>query len=282
MAGGKRRLRGEIKRAQQLSIVVDPGILRRQKFFPVKDRVCPCENAEGLRLSREHGPPGGQTDLRLRQCDSGRCDQTNQLENVDRRSVFERCSRHRHQAVYGYTLRRRIKIGQYLQHLEPVKFGLSHSDNPATADGDIRLLHGSYRIEPIRITVSRDDFRIILLRSIDIMVVGSDTCFLELFGFTQAELSKCDADFHPKLTHRPHNLEYLLKSRIPVTHTFPRRSHAKSRRTVFPSATSYIQHVFRIHQALRPNAGVISCALSTVSTVLAAPTGLDAQQRAEL
>ncbi len=61
----KRWLPGEVEGGQQLAIMIDPGILRRQKLIPIKDRVCPGEQTEGLRLFREPGPPGGQPDLRL-------------------------------------------------------------------------------------------------------------------------------------------------------------------------------------------------------------------------
>jgi hypothetical protein len=40
---GERGLRGEIKRAKQLAIVIDAGIFRCQKFITVKNRVCSCE-----------------------------------------------------------------------------------------------------------------------------------------------------------------------------------------------------------------------------------------------
>src|SRR6185503_438349 len=124
------------------------------------------------------------------------------------------CARHWHQAVDRHALWRRIEIGQYLQHLQPIKLGFSHSDNSAAADREIRLLNSSYRIEPIRVTVRRYNFRIILLRSIDVMVVGGDACFFELPSLTQAQLPERDTNLHTELTHPSHNLEHLLKFRI--------------------------------------------------------------------
>src|SRR5580698_401687 len=88
----KRRLRSKVKRAEQLAILIDRGILGGQKFIPVKDGVCPCEQTEGLRFFRKPGAPGRQTDLRPRQCDPGRCNQANQLENIDGGLVFQGCA----------------------------------------------------------------------------------------------------------------------------------------------------------------------------------------------
>src|ERR1700676_3524381 len=95
-------------------------------------------------------------------------------------------------------------------------------------------------------------------------------------------MTERDADLHSELTYPPHNLEHLLKFRIPLPDTFPRRTHAKSGRTALSSPASHLKHLVRIHQPFGPDTRVVSGALRTISAVFAASAGLNTEQRAEL
>ena len=114
------------------------------------------------------------------------------------------------------------------------------------------------------------------------MVVSGDAGILELPGSFVAQLPQCDADFHPEGADRAHGFENRFKLCRSFANTFPRRAHAKACRAVGLRRSGNLHHVVGRHQPLGLDAGRVSRALGAVETVLAAPTGLDAKQGAEL
>ena len=274
--------RSQVDRMKEVEVGIRPRVFGRQELVSVEDRVCPGKETESLSLAGHARAAGGKADAGLRKDNAGDGDKTHELEDVDGWLFLERGARHGHEAVDRDALGRRIESAEDFKHAQAVALGLTHPDDSTAADSHPGLLDRGDRVETILKGVGGNDFRIVLGRCVDVVVVGGDAGILQLAGLLIAELAESHTDLHAELADLTNGLEHRVKAGIPRLHPLPGGSHAEACRAALSGLLGYRQDLGATHELAGLDSRVVARALGAVGAILTATACLDAQQSAEL
>src|ERR1700722_8490965 len=115
-----------------------------------------------------------------------------------------------------------------MQQADTVLIGFAHADDSAAADGDARAPDRVDGAQAVVVTPRGDDLAVKFRRSVEVVVVRSETRVGEAPRLSIAEHPQRATHFHSERRDDANHLQYIFKF-LPVAHFTPRRSHAKPR-----------------------------------------------------
>ncbi len=202
------------------------------------------------------------------------------IEGIDRRKTVKRGSLDLDELVDRHTLGRGIEGGQGTQHGHPVRDALAHADDPARADLETRRANVREGLEPILVAAGRHHLCVVLGRGVEVVVVIVEPGRRQPSGLLLPQEPKGRAGLEPFGLDRLDHAGNLLE--ITVARTAVGRAHTKTGRARLPGGTRLAAHVLDVHECVTADRGVVVGALRTVTAILGAASGLDAEQGAHL
>ena len=266
---------------QQSEILRDGAVRRRQQFVSEENRVRAGGEAQRLRLVAHLRASGGNAHDRLRHQDARDRDDADEFENVHRGTPFKRRSRARDQRVDRHGLRLLLHVRQLDEHFQTVVHGFAHAENPAGADAHARRLHVADRFQAVVVSARRNDFRVILPRRVEIVIVNVAAGLFEAPRLLFRDQPERAAYLQTERLHAAHRRQHAFELRA-VVHAPPRRAHAEARRSRRLRLFCGFDDGFRIHQRFGLHARFAARRLGAIRAVFRARAGFYRLQHVDL
>ena len=153
----------------------DLGVLGSEESIAIEDGIGACKEGEGLGFGVELESASGEADGGMGHKDSGGCDGFNPIEGIYGGLVLEflseGCTGDRDEEVNGNGLGLWVQLSESEEEFDAINLGFAHTDDTAGANFNSGLLDVFQSIESILIFSGGNNFFIIILRGIDIMVI---------------------------------------------------------------------------------------------------------------
>lgn len=159
---------------------------------------------------------------------------------------------------------------------------LAQTEDASGAHVDACLLHIVDGSKTLIVRARGDDARVVLARSIYVVVVGSEPGILELACLLSIDHAEGDAGLHAESTHALDHLGDVLEVGLPAAHVAPGSAHAEARAAVLLCYAGCLEHRVDVDHlgGLEPRA--VARRLGAVAAVLAAAARLDIHEGAHL
>ncbi len=266
---------------EQGSVVVIVWIGCGEEFFAGEDGIGACHKAESLFDLRTFEAACGEANLGLRKGNAGSSDHAHHLKDGDRCAIFEWRALHRNEHIDGHRFGMNLSCGELVKQSNAIIDRFAHTDDAAAADADARLFHAPERAQAILISACGDDRAVVLRRSVEVVVVGSESRLLEAPGLAFVEHAQRAADFDVELAHLFHRLQHRIKLRT-VAHLPPRSAEANATGALRLRCAGALQHLLLVHERFGIDSCFVARGLGAVLAVFGAAARLDGDERAEL
>lgn len=159
---------------------------------------------------------------------------------------------------------------------------LAQAQDTARAHAQASFVGIRDSLESLVVSACRDDARVELARSIDVVIVRRQPGLLELLGLRQVDHAEGDTALHSQVLDALDHLLDVAQVCLAPAHVTPRSTHAEACASVLLCDTSSGEDGTDLNHLRGLEAGVVTRGLCAVGAVLAATASLDVDERAHL
>mmetsp|Transcript_12744 Transcript_12744/g.19116 ORF Transcript_12744/g.19116 Transcript_12744/m.19116 type:complete len:229 (-) Transcript_12744:73-759(-) len=171
---------------------------------------------------------------------------------------------------------------KYMQESYSVSILLSQSQYSTTANTDTSISHIGNGIQTILISPGGDNIRVMLWRSIKVMIVCRETSFLELLCLFSIEHTKSTTNLESHSVDTLDHFKDMSKGILFVSKFTPSSSHTEPRRSSLLCSLRRFKYLFDLHGWFRLDKRLVPRRLGTIATVFGTSSSLDGEKGALL